>query len=328
MIVNKTSRWLRLFGLGLFVLLIWNTNLETSLAVLRQTAFPLMVIAVALNIPQIFLKSFRWRYLLNSQGIKYGIWQVTLAYFGSIFIGLLTPGRLGEFARAVYISSDCNVSTGGSFASVLADRLFDLYVLVAIGGTALISVTALNTQQSWAGMVLLTGGLTLALVLLVTDRGFALMQAFGSSLGQIGKRLFAPGNWLLEMRTGFRQLSWPTILISAGLTVIAYAVFFGQCYLLALALRLPVTFASVSCAVALGSLVTLLPISISGIGTRDAAIIAYLGTVGIPSEMALAFSLLVFLTFHIGGGLMGAVAWWIKPVPLGPLKSFVSSKVP
>lgn len=67
---------------------------------------------------------------------------------------------------------------------------------------------------------------------------------------------------------------------------------------------------------ALGSLVTLLPISISGLGTREVAIVGYLGTAGMPAEIALGFSLLVFATFYIAGGLMGAVAWWMKPVQL------------
>ena len=90
----------------------------------------------------------------------------------------------------------------------------------------------------------------------------------------------------------------------------------GRCYLLALALGLKTSFIQISFAVALGSLVTLLPISISGLGTREAAIVAYLGTAGVPAEMALSFSLLVFLTFYVAGGLMGAVAWWVKPIQI------------
>jgi hypothetical protein len=58
-----------------------------------------------------------------------------------------------------------------------------------------------------------------------------------------------------------------------------------------------------------------LPISISGIGTRDAVIITYLGSLGIPAEGALGFSLLISLMFYTGGGLMGFAAWWLKPLP-------------
>jgi uncharacterized membrane protein YbhN (UPF0104 family) len=92
--------------------------------------------------------------------------------------------------------------------------------------------------------------------------------------------------------------------------------FYGQCYLLALALSLPIDIIRVSMAVALGSLVTLIPISISGLGTREAVIVAYLGNAGVAPEAALGFSFLVFATFYIAGGLMGAIAWWLHPVPL------------
>jgi hypothetical protein len=102
--------------------------------------------------------------------------------------------------------------------------------------------------------------------------------------------------------------------------VLAYGIFFGQCYLLALALGLPLSYLQVSYTVAIGSLVTLLPISISGLGTREAAIIAYLATAGITGEQALGFSLLVFAAFYVAGGLFGAVAWLIKPAPLAALR--------
>ena len=47
----------------------------------------------------------------------------------------------------------------------------------------------------------------------------------------------------------------------------------------------------------------------------------YLSTAGVPGEVALGFSLLVFVTFYMAGGLMGALAWWVKPVALGEIES-------
>ncbi len=84
--------------------------------------------------------------------------------------------------------------------------------------------------------------------------------------------------------------------------------------MIAKSIDLDVAFATTSYAVALGSLTALLPISIAGLGTREAAIVAYLGTHDVSSEAALSFSLLVFVTFYLGGGIIGAVAWWLKPL--------------
>jgi len=59
-----------------------------------------------------------------------------------------------------------------------------------------------------------------------------------------------------------------------------------------------------------------LPISVSGLGTREAAVVAFLGIHGVPAELALGFSLLVFATFYVASGVLGAIAWWLKPMPL------------
>ena len=314
--MRSGKNWLRLIGFALLLLLLWQIDVRQLGAVLTQIAPLPLGVAIFLNIPQISIKAFRWRWLLRAQQTRYGIWPATLSYFGSIFIGLLTPGRLGEFVKAMHVNQDCCVPMGEAFSSVLADRLFDLYALLVVGGMALLSLTAWRDSNIMVGLALLALLLTLPLAVFLHEGVFGRIQRLGSHLGWPGRWLFASQSWLLELRTGLRQLSLPWLLAAVGLTVLAYTIFFGQSYLLALALGLKTGFVQVCFAVALGSLVTLLPISISGLGTREAAVVAYLSTVGVPAEVALSFSLLVFLTFYVAGGLMGAVAWWVKPVPI------------
>lgn len=314
--MRDRKNWLRLIGLALLLFLLWQIDVRQLVTVLTQVAPLPLGVAILLNIPQISLKACRWRWLLRAQQTQYGIWAATLSYFGSIFIGLLTPGRLGEFVKAMHVNQDCDVAMGQAFSSVLADRLFDLYALLVVGGAALLSLTAWRDSNSVLGLALLALLLTLPLAVFLHEGVFGRIRMMGSYLGRPGWWLFASQGWLLELRNGLRQLSLPWLLAAVGMTVLAYTIFFGQCYLLALAVGLKTGFVQVSFAVALGSLVTLLPISISGLGTREAAMIVYLGVVGVPAEAALGFSLLVFVTFYVAGGLLGAVAWWMKPVQL------------
>jgi len=321
--------WLRFLGVGLLFLLIWWINPTKLIDVLEKANIIIIIIAVILTLPQIIIKSYRWQIMLRSQNIQYSLWNATLAYYGSLFIGLLTPGRFGEFIKASHVSLDCNVSSGKALSSVLADRLFDLYILILFGCITLVSFSDLNDIYM-AGLVLfMVICLTVGFVLFISDSGFSwLNKLFVYAIRQgILKdtwleRFLGSESWLVKMRAGFRLLSATTLLICSLLTLLTYGIFFFQCYLLALALGMRVTFVTVMSAVSLGSLVTLLPVSISGLGTREASIVAYLGKVGVPAESALSFSLLVFITFYIVGGLLGAVAWWLKPVPL---KSSLSS---
>lgn len=311
---GKGTRWFRILGLVILVILLWKIDLNRVLTVMKTADPSLVMIAVVLNLPQIGLKAVRWRRLLKSQNISYPLSSAMLSYFGSIFVGLLTPGRLGEFIKAWHVHHDCEVPTARAFSSVLADRLFDLYALLLFGGAALLSKTVGHQTTTLAVFAGAATVLILPLMAFLHNTAFRKMRDIGMRLGKIGGKLFADGSWLLNLRSGLKELSTPAVLGSIGITACAYALFFLQCYLLALAVHLNAGFLQTSFAVALGSLVTLIPISISGLGTREAAVMAYLGSVGVSPDAGLGYSLLVFVTFYVAGALFGAVAWWIKPV--------------
>lgn len=307
----------KLIGLLLLVFLLTRFDIDGVLQSIQGANGLIIVVAVLLNLPMILLKTLRWQTIMSAQKIHYRLIPANLAYWGSIFVGFLTPGRLGEFVKALHVKQDCNVSIGTALSSVLIDRLLDLYLLSAVGGLALISVS--NGSNIIVPIVILSL-LTIPLIIFLNDSLFHYLQHFGNNLGTWGKKLFNENSWLLAMRTSFKQLKLMNILIAVLYTIGAYAFFFAQCYLLALALGVEISFTSTSYAVALGSLITLVPVSISGLGTRDVAILAYLETEGIAAASALSFSILIFAVFYLGGSLIGAVAWWLKPVNLEQLR--------
>lgn len=308
-------RWLpRLAGLFLLGFLLYRLDLRNIIQAYSQANAVLVGFAVLLILVLIAIKTVRWLIILNTLAIAMTWQDALLAYFASLFIGFLTPGRLGEFGRALYVGREREIQPGVAFSSVLADRLFDLYALLIVGASALL---ALGRDKLHAALsIIAIAAVSIPFVLFLNDRFFAWLQIVGIRIGGWVNRTFAEGGWVVGMRAGLKTLSGPWLLSCVMVTVLSYVVFFGQCYLLALALDIHIDFFMVAHAVSLGSLITLLPFSISGLGTREAAIIAYLSASGVQPEVALSFSLLVFATFYIAGGLMGAVAWWIKPIPL------------
>jgi len=309
---------LRLLGLGLLVVLIVRLDLAQVWSVLRTADIALIMLAVAGVLPLIWVKTVRWQGILRAQAVRLAIWPALLAYFSSLFVGFLTPGRLGEFIKAIHVNRDCDISLTQAFSSVLADRLFDLYILLGVGSAGLLTLALEDTEMlALVGLVLL---LTTPLVLFLNNTSFDWFQRIGQRFGTPGRKLFAVDGLLVDMRAGLRRLTFKWLVWAVILTVLAYGIFFGQCYLLAQSLDLEIGFIPVMFAVAYGSLITLVPISISGLGTREAAMIAYLNSAGVNAEAALSFSLLVFVTFYVAGGLVGAVAWWIKPVPFTRLQ--------
>jgi uncharacterized membrane protein YbhN (UPF0104 family) len=65
---------------------------------------------------------------------------------------------------------------------------------------------------------------------------------------------------------------------------------------------------------AISNLISFIPVYISGLGTRDATLVYLFSLVNLKAELAVSYAFLVFITFFVCGGLMGAVAWWVKPI--------------
>lgn len=298
-------------GAGLLILpvIIWRLDGAGLLSALGDVNWLPIAIAIAMTIPQVGLKAIRWWVLLRKLSLHHPITTAVVDYFASLLAGLLTPGRLGELVRAWSVERTTHQETGLALASVVADRLFDLYMLFALGLVGLSAITSV-VRIGRPFLVASALGLTLLLLAFLSDRTF-----------QLAQKVHWPGRrWIEALRAGLRSLTPKVILGAVALTLGATTVFAIQCTLVARAAGISLTFLNATSAVALGSLVALIPVSISGIGTRDAVIVAFLTALDVPPESALTFSLLVFATFFIAGGALGAVAWMIRPISLAAIR--------
>ena len=116
----------RLIGLGILVLILLKLDLKATISTLAGVRWGYLVLAVAVN-PLLFgIKSWRWRELLRMQGIGYRWLDAFLAFLAGLFLGLVTPGRVGEVGKAFYLKQDLDVLVSEGLANVLMDRLFDL----------------------------------------------------------------------------------------------------------------------------------------------------------------------------------------------------------
>ena len=126
---------------------------------------------------------------------------------------------------------------------------------------------------------------------------------------------------------GINQLINPNLVFSGFLTCLSYTVFFIQCYLIAIAMGISIDFITITLFMAISNLISFIPISISGLGTRDAALIYLFSLIGLNPEMAVSYAFLVFIIFFVCGGLMGAVAWWLKPLSINKVSVENSDRI-
>ena len=281
--------------------------------ILKTRPLPLFI-AMALNIPHLYIKSFRWNYLLRQQNIFFSYWETFLIYLSSLYIGFITPGRMGEFVKAFYLKSFKNISLSKAFPSVLLDRLFDLYLLIILG---FIGILKFNIFGKLSSAFFLLSIIFVMVPLIMLNRNF--MKKLTKLLYNFAVLNKVKGKIeenFQDFYNGLYKLINPKLLVSGLLTCFGYLLFFIQCYLIVIAIGLSVNFITITLFMAITNLISFIPISISGLGTRDASLIYLFSLIELNPELAVSYALLVFITFFVIGGLMGAGAYWIKPLSL------------
>ena len=306
------KKYIRLIGLFILLIILLRIDFSQLIDILFHVNILHLLLAIVLNIPHLFFKSYRWNLLLKQQRITYSPVQSFLVYMSSLYVGFMTPGRFGEFVKTLYLKSDKGISLSKGFSSVLVDRLFDLYLLMILGFIGIRQFGILG-KLSEASLILTIIVVLTPLIMLNKQ----LMGKFTNILYKVAVVKKVKGKIkesFEDFYSGLNQLINPRLLVSGLLTCLGYFIFFVQCYLIVLAMGLSINFITITLFMAISNLVSFIPISISGLGTRDAILIYFFYLIGLELELAVSYAFLVFITFFVCSGLMGAVAWWIKPV--------------
>lgn len=257
-------------------------------------------------------KALRWLGLLRLARTPYPASRALAVYQASAFLGFVTPGRVGDFAKAAYLQRDLGTPWSAGVASTLADRALDLVGLAAVAAGALALAAPPGPLRG-----LLLGALAMAALAapaLVSPR---LQRLAARALARVAPTSRASGALqrpVERLADELERLWSPRLLPLALLTAAGFACLFGGAFALARALGLPIDLATTTYVVAAASLVALLPVSVSGIGTRDAALVVLLAPHGVAPAQALSFSLAYLGYSVVFSNGLGALCWLRDPL--------------
>jgi len=240
----------------------------------------------------IWLKVLRWQRLLHAQSIELPHRVALPAMLSAQFYAQVTVGRVGEFLRAEALT-ERGVRVGTALSACVFDRLLDVVCVL---------FTGLTLGAIWLGQLraALVAG-TLMLTVLVG--AVVLFQVFGRdeppALGGLSARFrFVAGGagFVHELARGMRPMLRPRAFAeTAAWTVVAWYFYFAALFALADGLHIEVSRILLTATAAFAGLSSLLPVTISGLGARELIYIEVLSARGVPSELAVALSLL-----HLG----------------------------
>jgi glycosyltransferase 2 family protein len=314
---KSVLRWsLRLIGPLLFVLFLWRTDVNAIWSSLQDVVWLPVIISLALMPFFIVIKAWRWRIIMHELGLHPPeVSYLSKIYTVGLFLGGTTPGQSGDFAKALYLRDSSRPMSSLLF-SIFIERLCDvaaMAVMALIGLAALAHTLNATMQATVQTATLITATIIFLMLpaLLIKrsrDWGIRIARLF------IPKRFKTPFDDITNKFAALDIKVKPALLLlvattgSAMSTAIRIALLF---YAMELS-RIPLS--AVLGVTGQISLLQALPISISGIGIRDAVLIALLQSYDYSSAIAIALSGL-FLLINVQHIIIGFIYSLRYPIP-------------
>jgi len=295
---------LRLFGVALFVFVLLRTDLGALSNSLREVRPMWLLAAVLSQCTVLLLKGVRWHVLTGGTPARTSFGCSLGQCLESYAIGVITPGRLGEFMRVGHaVGKGAPLSAG---ILVLCERLLDTGLFMAGFGAAVLAGFVFPGQLELGGLAAGLGAVILfvASAMLSSERMSRLAR---NLMAATPFRRFASFQIHSPERVG-RTLAVLLLSVAGAL------MYFLSCQLLAVSVGLPSPFLKTVGSIAGAGLLTILPITILGMGTREVTLL-YLYSAS-PRAVVLAFSTLVLLVAQAGGGIIalaaGHAVFWLS----------------
>lgn len=317
--------WVGVLVSGLLLaIIVWTIDVREAVRALaaadiRWVGPALVILAISLGV-----RAWRWRFIMAPVKLIN-----THRLFSAMMIGFmgnnLLPARVGEFMRAYVIGKTQRVSTSASLATVVVERLFDGFTLLAM---LLVSVLVLRfpvESERLTHHIRTAGWLAFGFYLAVLAV-CVLLRLYQAPTRRVILAVlsFLPQRWrakTAQALDGFVQGlevvrgGWHLVPILA-LSIAAWSIQAVAIWLVLLAFHLKLSLGAAFFILAVQSFGVMIPSSPGFIGTFHAASILAMAAFGVGREVALSASIVMHLLFFIPVTVVGLIYLWVENLTL------------
>ena len=291
---------------GLTAYILWKSHPREVLAVAAGAEWRPLFAAVLLVLVDRVLMAYRWIVLLYTldPADRPPLAGIVRIFFVSTFLGTFLPSVGGDAVRAYGIAK-LNMRGGDAVASVFMDRMLGIASLFLM---ALVGLTlARDLASNWviiASLAVAAVACLVTLLLVFSQRTDVLasmvLTRLPDAVQHMGQRLLEA---IQRYATHHAQLA---VVLMCSVAVQALRIL--QAYYLGRSLGIEASLGTYFAFLPLILLVMLLPVTMSGLGTGQAAFLWFFARVGVPAAAAVALSVL-FIGLGIVGNLPGGMLY-------------------
>jgi len=297
------KKLLPIIGVILLVYILWRFNIEKILSVF-STINPLYIALCLLVMPiTFFIMNIQWQMVLKRQYIHvsftYSFKNLLIGYF----YGFITPGGFGAFLRALYLKNESKTSLPKCISNIITFNIIDYITIFILGSIG--SLFLLGQYPYFFILILVL--LFIVSFLFV----FFLRQKTSKHLFEklLQTQIFQFVQHYVEdpIESFYQDLpSFKSLRLPFLVSFFSWFVFYIELYFIAQLFYIHIPFITFIFMLAITSSIAVIPISIYGLGTRDATLVALFSVYNIPPENSVSFTLFWFTVFIAIPSIIGA----------------------
>ena len=293
-------------SIALVVFLFLQVDRQSLFETIRTANKGLLFLAFAIFSLNYIFCILRWEMLLRAVKIHLPLRRVIISYAGGVFFNLFLPSVIGgDFVRSIDLATHTK-RPREVIATVFLDRLSGFVGLVILALLAVFFGWKLVQIKSVLLAVAIITGILLAIILVLFNSFIYRLVNRLLHSPKAGKIRESIKNLHNEMHL-FKHHK-KVIVKNLILSIIVQSVVPLSFYVTALAFGLKTNPLYFFVFIPIIGAITLLPISIGGLGLRDASTIFFFAQVGISKDFAFAMSLMNFF-FLMGFGVLGGLIY-------------------
>lgn len=292
----------------LFVIFAWifkSVDIRETGRVLEKTNIFLFLLGFILyNLSNFFL-TIKWHRLATPLNIKSDFFELLKLNYISIFYSIFVPGQAsGELIKGLKLKKKED-SHQKVWVPIVIDKITNLLITLVIGFVAVLSDKTFNQNTTLIFTIsLLTVFFSFITITLFSERTKDFDKFIKDNLVKLLHKIKINAKSLTGFSLNyFEHYKKNNLLIFETLfwSILVKFPHIVAFYFFALSLNISLSLVQAAWLFSIVFLVSILPISFSGLGVREGTILVLLSQIGIQSSQALSFSMLVFITGIIIG---------------------------
>jgi glycosyltransferase 2 family protein len=289
-------------GIAVVTLLMRHYDARPVLHALASERIGYFVAAIALYIVSQVMSAYRWQLLAGLNSIGGPFREYLAYYFVGVFTNLFIPGLVGgDAARALYLGRRHN-RLAEAISSVVADRGIGLIALFWFAAGCALTLKSVKLPPSIVHVTLVIGAVALG--------GWLTSPLIARLVKRIGGRIAG------ALESVLPYLERPIAIVPAIILSFILQAALAVCqYILARGLGLETSLGTFMLCVPIANVFASLPITLNGLGVREAAYLVLFGSAGLSKPDTIALGLLWFASTTIGG-LSGIFAFVTTKLPI------------